>query len=109
MYHTGPGRTGTDYTGTAATNTWKGTTNGTWDTTSGTSANWSNNSTGTAFTWVNQELQAVFDSTGSNKAITVSGTVIAHGLTISTSGYSFAAAGTGSCVDDHRGRHHDHR
>ena len=65
MYHTGLwDATGVDYTGTAATNTWKGTTNGTWDTTSGTSANWSNNSTGQAFTWVNQELQAVFDNTG---------------------------------------------
>ena len=88
---------GVDYTGTAATNTWKGTTNGTWDTTSGTSANWSNNATGTAFTWVNQELQAVFDSTASHKAITVNGKVIAHGLTISTSGYSFSrGTATGS-------------
>ena len=93
MYHTGPwDGTGADYTGTAATNTWKGTTNGTWDTTSGTSANWSNNSTGQAFTWVNQELQAVFDNTGSNRAITVSGTVIAHGLTFNSgaTGYSFS-------------------
>ena len=89
--HQPPGRHGTDYTGTAATNTWKGTTNGTWDTTSGTSGNWSNNSTGQAFTWVNQELQAVFDNTGSNRAITVNGTVIAHGLTINSggTGYSF--------------------
>jgi autotransporter-associated beta strand protein len=99
MYHTGPwDATGVDHTGTAATNTWKGTTNGTWDTTFGTSGNWSNNSTGHAFTWVNQELQAVFDSTGSNKAITVSGTVIAHGLTIITSGYSFAPADSNSAL-----------
>ena len=41
-------------------------------------------------------MQAVFDSTGSNKAITVNGPVIAHGLTISASGYSFAASGTAS-------------
>ena len=34
-----------------------------------------------AFTWVNQELQAVFDNSGTNRAITISGTVIAHGLT----------------------------
>jgi len=62
MYHTGAwDSTGTDYTGTAATNTWKGTANGTWDTTSATSTNWSNNSTGQAFTWVNQELQAIYD------------------------------------------------
>ena len=88
---------GVQYNGTAATNTWKGTTNGTWDTTASTSGNWQNNSTGQAFQWVNQELQAVFGSTGSNKAITVSGAVIAHGLTISTSGYSFAAGtATGS-------------
>ena len=94
MYHTGPwDGTGTDYRGTAATNTWKGTTNGTWDTNSGTSGNWSNNSTGQPFTWVNQELQAVFDSTGSNRTITVSGTVIAHGLTINSgaTGYSLPA------------------
>ena len=93
MYHTGPwGAAGTDYTGTAATNTWKGTTNGTWDTTAGTSNNWSNNSTHTSFTWVNQELQAVFDNTASNRAITVGGTVIAHGLTFNTgaTGYSFS-------------------
>ena len=99
MYHTGPwDATGVDYTGTAATNTWKGTTNAVWDTTAGTSGNWPNNSSGGTFTWVNQELQAVFDSTGSNKAITISGPVIAHGLTISTSGYSFAASGTASSL-----------
>ena len=97
MYHVGAsGTPGTDYTGTAATNTWKGTASGTWDTTAGTSGNWSNNATGTSFTWVNQELQAVFDSTASRKAITVSGAVIAHGLTISTSGYSFAPADSSS-------------
>ena len=103
MYYTGPmyhvgasGTPGTDYTGTAATNTWKGTVSGAWDTTTGTSGNWSNNATGTSFTWVNQELQAVFGSTASRKAITVSGGVIAHGLTISTSGYSFAPADSGS-------------
>ena len=93
MYHTGAwDGTGVDHTGTAATNTWKGTTSAVWDTTSGTSGNWSNNLTGGTFTWVNQELQAVFDSTGSHKAITVSGTVIAHGLTINSggTGYSFS-------------------
>ncbi len=92
------GAGGADHTGTAATNTWKGTTNATWNTTSGTSGNWSNNSTGQAFTWVNQELQAVFNSTGSNKAISVSGKVIAHGLTISASGYSFAPADSNSAL-----------
>ena len=92
MYHTGPwDATGVDHTGIAATNTWKGTASATWDTTSATSTNWSNNSTGTAFTWLNQELQAVFDSSGSHKAITVSGPAIAHGLTISAPGYSFSS------------------
>ncbi|MGA7702179.1 MAG: C1 family peptidase, partial [Thermoguttaceae bacterium] len=92
MYHTGAwDGTGTDYTGTAATNTWKGTTSGVWDTTSGTSGNWMNNSTGSTFTWVNQELQAIFDNTGNNRAITINGTIIAHGLTFNAggTGYSF--------------------
>ena len=97
MYHTGPwDATGVDYTGTAATNTWTGTTNATWNTLSSTSGNWSNNSTHTSFTWVNQELQAVFDNTATRKAITASGAVIAHGLTISTSGYSFAPGDSSS-------------
>jgi autotransporter-associated beta strand protein len=84
MYHVG-GVGGTDYTGTAATKTWTGTTGATWDTTSGNSGNWSGN-----FQWVNHEVQAVFDATGTNKAIIVKGPVIAHGLTVNTSGYSFA-------------------
>ncbi len=93
MYHTGAwDGAGTDYTGAAATNTWKGTASAVWDTTAGTSGNWSNNSTHQAFTWVNQELQAVFDNTGSNRAITVNGAVIAHGLTFNSgaTGYSFS-------------------
>jgi autotransporter-associated beta strand protein len=84
MYHVG-GVGGTDYTGTAATKTWTGTTGATWDTTSGNSGNWSGN-----FQWVNHEVQAVFGATGANKAITVKGPVIAHGLTVSASGYSFS-------------------
>lgn len=97
MYHTGTwDATGVDHTGTAATNTWKGTASAVWDTTSGTAGNWRNNDSGGDFTWVNQELQAVFDSTASRKAITVSGGVIAHGMTISTSGYSFAPANSSS-------------
>jgi autotransporter-associated beta strand protein len=99
MYHVAvAGTNGTDYYGTAATNTWKGTTNGTWDTSAGTINNWQNNSTGTAFQWLNQELQANFDSTGTNKAITVKGTVIAHGLTVSTTGYSFAPYDSSSAL-----------
>jgi autotransporter-associated beta strand protein len=92
VYHTGPmyhvgawDGTGTDYTGSAATKTWTGT-SATWDTTSGTSTNWSG-----TFQWVNQEVQAVFGSSATNKAITINGPVIAHGLTISSSGYSLAA------------------
>ena len=99
MYHTGAwDATGHDYTGDAATNIWKGTTSGTWNTSSGTSANWSNKTTGASFTWVNQEVQAVFDNTGNNKAITVSGKVIAHGLTVSASGYSFTPANSSSSL-----------
>ena len=49
MYHTGPwDATGHDYTGVAATNTWTGGTNGTWNTAYNTRNNWSNNSTHTA-------------------------------------------------------------
>jgi autotransporter-associated beta strand protein len=99
MYHTGAwDGTGTDYTGTAATNTWKGTTSAVWNTSSSTSNNWRNNSTSAAFQWVNQELQAVFDSTGSNKAISVSGKVIAHGMTISAAGYAYAPANSSSSL-----------
>ena len=91
MYQSG----GVHFSGTAATNTWKGMTNGVWDTTSGTSGNWANNSTGGTFTWVNQELQAVFDNTSNsaNRAITLSGTIIAHGLTFNAggTGYSFSS------------------
>jgi autotransporter-associated beta strand protein len=92
MYHTGPwDASGVDHTGTDATITWKGTTSGTWNTSSSTNGNWSNNGNGQAFTWVNQELQAVFDNTGTNRSITLDGTVIAHGLTINSgaTGYSF--------------------
>jgi autotransporter-associated beta strand protein len=99
MYHTGPwDGTGTDYTGTAATNTWKGLTSAVWNTSIGTANNWRNNSTSATFQWVNQELQAVFDSTGTNKAIIVSGKVIAHGLTISAADYSYAPANSSSSL-----------
>ena len=46
-----------------------------------------------AFTWVNQELQAVFDSTGINRAITVSGKAIAHGLTFNSGATSYSFNG----------------
>ncbi len=84
---------GTDYTnaanyhtGTAACATWTGSNNTTWDT--NTTNNWAIN--GAAFTWVNQEVAATFDNTGSNRAITINGTAIAHALTVSDTGYSFS-------------------
>ncbi len=84
---------GTDYTnpanyqtGTAACATWTGSNNTTWDT--NTANNWAIN--GAAFTWVNQEVAATFDNTGSNRAITINGTAIAHALTVSGTGYSLS-------------------
>ena len=84
--------------------TWKGTTSGTWDTTSGTSGNWSKS--GAAYQWVNQETSATFDSTGTNKAITIAGTAIAHGLTIASGGTGYSFTGG---ADGHRGRDHGQR
>ena len=66
--------------------TWTGSNNSTWDT--NTANNWA--ISGTAFTWVNQEVAATFDNTGSNRAITINGTAIAHALTVSGTGYSFS-------------------
>jgi fibronectin-binding autotransporter adhesin len=85
---------GKEYFGSDATNTWKGTASSVWDTTSGASANWVNNGAGGTL-WVNQEQQAVFDSTGANRAIALNSTVIAHGLTFNSgaTGYSFSGPG----------------
>ncbi len=85
---------GQEYFGDDATNSWKGTVNSVWDTTSGSSANWVNNGSGSTL-WVNQEQQAVFDNSGANRAITLNSTVIAHGLTINSgaTGYSFSGPG----------------
>ena len=84
---------GTDYTnaanyhtGSAAIATWSGGNNSAWDTS--TANNWA--ISGAAFTWVNQEVGAVFDSTGTNRAISINGTAIAHALTISGTGYSLS-------------------
>ena len=89
MYRTSDGKQ--YFFGTDATDTWKGTVNSVWDTTVGTSGNWVNNGVGTT-QWLNCEEQAIFDNTGSNRAITVNGTVIAHGLTFNSgaTGYSFS-------------------
>ena len=87
MYHTGTG-VGVDHTGAAATMTWTGANSVTWSTSSSYKHNWSNS--GADFTWVNQEVQTNFPSSATRKAITVSGTVIAHGLNISAAGYSFS-------------------
>jgi autotransporter-associated beta strand protein len=94
MYHTGgsyPGTSGTDYTGIAAVNIWKGATNGVWDTSVTTSTNWQNYQTGSPFQWVNHEIKAIFDSSGANRSITVNGKVIVHGMDITSTGYSIAA------------------
>ena len=93
VYYTGPMyRTGlnpgVDHTGTAATMTWTGANSVYWSTSSSYKHNWSNG--GADFTWVNQEVQANFPSTATRKAITISGTAIAHGLNISTTGYTFS-------------------
>ncbi|MBN2024716.1 MAG: autotransporter-associated beta strand repeat-containing protein [Pirellulales bacterium] len=76
------------YTGSMATATWTGGA-GTWNA-GGT--RWT--SEGSTYTWVNQETSAIFNGPGA--AVTISGTVIAHGMTISTgaTGYTFSG-GTG--------------
>ena len=88
MYFSGTDQTlaANYHTGADAVATWTGSNNGTWDTS--TANNWAIN--GTAFTWVNQEVGAIFDNTGANRAITINGTAIAHALTISGTGYSLS-------------------
>lgn len=75
------------HTGTAAMATWTGSANSTWSTTQ--TNNWKIGST--AFTWVNQEVQATFGTSATNRNITISGTAIAHGIVIdaSATGYTF--------------------
>ena len=67
------------YTGAMATATWNGGA-GTW-TNGGT--NWSS-----SYAWQNQETAATFAGTGG--AVTISGPVIAHSVTINSSGYTFS-------------------
>ena len=54
----------------------------------GTPHDWANG--GSDYTWVNQDTQAHFGA-GSNQAITISSTAIAHGLTFSAAGYSISS------------------
>jgi fibronectin-binding autotransporter adhesin len=68
------------YTGSMATATWNGGA-GTW-TNGGT--NWNSG----AYAWENKETSATFAGTGG--AVTVSGSVIAHGMTINSTGYTFS-------------------
>ncbi|MBN2218613.1 MAG: autotransporter-associated beta strand repeat-containing protein, partial [Pirellulales bacterium] len=76
------------YTGSMATATWKGG-SGTW-------REWGSywTSGGSNYYWQNQETSAIF--TGAGGTVTLSGTVIAHGMTIESgaTGYSFTG-GTG--------------
>jgi fibronectin-binding autotransporter adhesin len=72
------------YTGAMAAATWKGGSN-TW---SNGGNNWTNNSGGAAYAWENKETAATFGGTGGQVAI--SGSVIAHGMTINSAGYSFS-------------------
>ncbi len=72
------------YTGSMANATWKGGA-GTW---ANAGTNWTNDADGTTYTWVNQETSSTFGGTGG--AVTLTGPVIAHGLTINSTGYSFA-------------------
>jgi autotransporter-associated beta strand protein len=75
------------YTGSMSTATWGGG-GGTW--VSGGSSNWnfsSGTSGGTYTTWQNEEISAGFDAAGST--VTLSGPLIAHGLSVTGSGYVF--------------------
>lgn len=78
------------YAASMASVTWKGA-SATWNTSYLNSGNWSNG--GAAYTWVNQETSATFDSTGATKDISISGTAIAHGLTISPGGIGYTFSG----------------
>ena len=75
------------YTGAMAAATWKGG-SGTW---SSGGNNWTNNANGSTYAWQNQETTATFNGS-SGTAITISGSVISHGLSFSSgaSGYTFS-------------------
>jgi autotransporter-associated beta strand protein len=85
------GLTGPAYaTGAFVTATWNGG-SGTWA--AGTQS-WSTTSgtTPAAYAWKNEETQAVFNAGGTGTAVSISGTAIAHGLTINPGavGYTFS-------------------
>lgn len=74
------------YTGAMAAATWKGSSN-TW---SVNANNWTNNAGGADYAWENKETTATFNAPAS-AAITVAGSVVAHGVTINSgaTGYTF--------------------
>ena len=82
------------YTGSLATATWSGGA-GTWA--AGDSTKWS------GYAWENKETSATFGGTGG--AVTVSGTVIAHGMTINSDRLYLQRRQ----ADGHRRRHHGQR
>ena len=82
------------YAGAMVSATWKGG-SAAW---SIAGNNWTNDSGGSMYYWQNQETAATFGGTGT--AVTVSGTVIAHGVTIAagSTGYSFTGSGAALTV-----------
>jgi autotransporter-associated beta strand protein len=72
------------YTGAMASASWKGG-SGAW---SNGGNNWTNNAGGAAYAWENKETAATFGGTGGS--VSMSGSVIAHGLAIDSAGYSFS-------------------
>lgn len=78
------------YTGAMVSATWKS--GGTTWTNSGT--NWTNDSTQATYTWQNQETAATFNTPGST--ISINNTVIAHSVTVSSTGYTFNGINNGA-------------
>lgn len=74
------------YTGSLATACWTAGA-GTWS--KGSSTKWTNYYDSSAYAWENKETNAVFNNT-TGSAIAISGSVIAHSMSIFTSGYSFS-------------------
>ncbi len=78
------------YTGSMVSATWKS--GGTiW---SSNGANWTNDSSGGTYFWQNQETTATFNTPGTT--VSLSGTVIAHGVTVSSPGYVFNGVSNGN-------------
>jgi autotransporter-associated beta strand protein len=83
------------YATSLATATWSGS-SGVW---SAGSTGWTSKSS--TYTWVNEETAATFSGTA-NTAVTVSGKVIAYGMTFASSAAAFTFSG-GSITVDHGG------